>query len=118
MGQTVLLVEDDAPFAQMLTVVIQQLGFQVTHAATVRGAQEAIAREEFAAVVLDFGLPDGDARDVVPSLGSPPSVPVFIVSAERDVKRRLADTPVQRIFSKPLDTRAFRSELRAIALTC
>lgn len=118
MGQTVLLVEDDGPFAEMLTVVIQQLGFQVTHAATVREAREAISQQEFVAVVLDFGLPDGDARDIVPCFGPQPTVPIFIVSAERDVKRRLADTPVQRIFSKPLDTKAFRSELRAIAVTC
>jgi DNA-binding response OmpR family regulator len=115
MGMTVLLVEDDLAFAQMLSVVIRQVGFEVILAASVHEATEQIDSRPFDALVLDFGLPDGDACDVMAHVGTPPPAPVYIVSAEPNVAKRLHNAPVTRIFSKPLDTSAFRSELRAIA---
>ncbi len=55
-----LLVEDDANVAATLTERLSAEGFRVTHAATVAAAREALARQHYAAAVLDVGLPDGD----------------------------------------------------------
>ncbi len=110
-----LLVEDDRDFGELLSVLIEREGIEVVRATTVAEAAEQLSAGGFAAVVLDFWLPDGDARDVLPLLGEPPSSPVLVVSAERRVHELLAWATVRRIFSKPLDTRTFRAELRQLA---
>jgi two-component system, OmpR family, alkaline phosphatase synthesis response regulator PhoP len=55
-----LLVEDDANVADTLRERLTAEGFSVTHAASVAAARAALARERYAAAVLDVGLPDGD----------------------------------------------------------
>ncbi|HTQ36736.1 MAG TPA: response regulator transcription factor [Steroidobacteraceae bacterium] len=61
---TLLLVEDDANVARTLGERLTAEGFAVTHAASVAAARAALARQHFAAAVLDVGLPDGDGFEV------------------------------------------------------
>src|SRR5262245_61170211 len=59
-----LLVEDDANVARTLSERLAAEGFMVTHAASVAAARDALARQHYAAAVLDVGLPDGDGFEV------------------------------------------------------
>ncbi len=64
MNATLLLVEDDANVARTLSELLAAEGFAVTHAASVAAARAALARQHYAAAVLDVGLPDGDGFEV------------------------------------------------------
>lgn len=61
---TLLLVEDDANVAGTLVTRLGSEGFDVTHAASVKAAREALQQRHFAAAVLDVGLPDGNGFEV------------------------------------------------------
>lgn len=64
MSTPLLLVEDDANVAATLASRLAGEGFEVTHVATAAAAREALARQQFAAAVLDVGLPDGNGFEV------------------------------------------------------
>jgi two-component system response regulator AtoC len=113
----VLLAEDDPVFAQLLAAMIERYGFSVTVAHSVSQARGDLDEGAFAAIVLDFEFPDGDARDLLEGLARGPhrDTPVFIVSADADASKLLARWPVRRFFGKPVNTIALRSELHAVA---
>ena len=63
-GISLLLVEDDTNVARTLASRLAGEGFDVSHAASVHAAREALQQQAFAAAVLDVGLPDGDGFEV------------------------------------------------------
>jgi DNA-binding response OmpR family regulator len=77
-----LLVEDDANVAGTLTSRLVAEGFDVTRAANVQAAREAIRQHTFAAAVLDVGLPDGNGFDVARHLreASPGTAMLFLTA--------------------------------------
>jgi DNA-binding response OmpR family regulator len=79
---TLLLVEDDANVAGTLLSRLASEGFDVTHAATVKAAREALEQRHFAAAVLDVGLPDGNGFEVGRHLRevSPATVMLFLTA--------------------------------------
>jgi DNA-binding response OmpR family regulator len=77
-----LLVEDDANVASTLASRLSGEGFEVTHAASVRAAREALQARRYAAAVLDVGLPDGDGFEVARLLreASPSTAMLFLTA--------------------------------------
>jgi two-component system alkaline phosphatase synthesis response regulator PhoP len=77
-----LLVEDDANVAGTLAGRLGGEGFAVTHAASVRAAREALRVQQFAAAVLDVGLPDGNGFEVAQHLRevSPSTAMLFLTA--------------------------------------
>ena len=55
-----LLVEDDMPLSMATSFAIETEGYQVTHVATLKDANEQLNKGDFALVLLDVNLPDGD----------------------------------------------------------
>lgn len=55
-----LLVEDDAVIASGLVFALEQEGYGVRHAATVKAAQQALAEAPVDLAIVDMQLPDGD----------------------------------------------------------
>lgn len=100
MGPKLLLVEDDAGLAAVLTEGFRQLGIEVHHAPTARQALAMCAHIVPDLVVLDLQLPDQDGFAVVAQLRRDArlsSVPLAVYSArdlsESDRKRlRLGKT--------------------------
>ncbi len=56
----VLVVEDDAPLAEVIRRGLAEDGHGVDVEATAAGAERALAVNDYALVILDLGLPDGD----------------------------------------------------------
>lgn len=91
-----LLVEDDDHVAAALTAVLARHGFEITH---VRSGAEALqqllpgdpgsAREGFAVVLLDLGLPDQDGFEVCGRIRRTSHTPVIMVTARADVRSRI-----------------------------
>ena len=84
-GARVLIVEDDDVLREALARGMREAGFLVSTAADGTGALAATGvgpGTEFAAVVLDIGLPDSDGRDVCQVLRSRGiDVPVLFLTA-------------------------------------
>lgn len=64
----VLLVEDNATFAALLAKLLTESGFAVDVAATRAEAEAAFGAADYALVLLDLTLPDGDGRDMLRAL--------------------------------------------------
>jgi PAS domain S-box-containing protein len=78
----VLIVEDDAVSAELERRVLSRAGFLPQVAASLTEAREQLGTGEFAALLLDYRLPDGDAWDLVAAARAmEPPVPVILVTA-------------------------------------
>jgi two-component system alkaline phosphatase synthesis response regulator PhoP len=77
-----LMVEDDANVASTLSARLRGNGFEVTHAASVRAAREAVVNGRFDVALLDVGLPDGSGFDVAKLLRErSPGTPLLFLTA-------------------------------------
>ncbi len=76
----ILLIEDEPAVSNYLTHLLQQEGFQMTHAPTLNQAR-ALLPGSFDLILLDLVLPDGTGDDLLPSLrATVPDTPILIVT--------------------------------------
>lgn len=80
---TILLVEDDAPLAEMLRDRLQVRGYCVWHAATAAEAEAAAAEVNPALIVLDLMLPDMHGLVLCANLRESHDAPIIICSATK-----------------------------------
>ena len=86
----VLVIEDDPSIGNFVERSLQQSGLVVDLARTAKQGEQLFLENEYAALILDLGLPDGDGFDLMASLrGQGLSVPVLILSARRSVDDRV-----------------------------
>src|SRR6266540_803512 len=64
MAERILLIEDDARLAEMVSEYLGEAGFRVSVARQGRSGLDRLAREPFDALVLDLMLPDMDGLEV------------------------------------------------------
>ena len=106
MRKNVLLVEDDASIAAVITAALHDEGFAVEHTDTAVGRDAALRSADFDVMITDVLLSDGDG---ITSLGSAkqisPGLPVIIVSAQNtlDTAVRASETEAFEYFPKPFD---------------
>jgi CheY-like chemotaxis protein len=85
--RTLLIVEDDRTFADLLCRIAQDHGYECTIAATAEEAYALAAARPPSAVLLDVGLPDHSGLSVLERLKRNPAtrhVPVHVVSGRDD----------------------------------
>ena len=68
MKPRVLLVEDEASIYEQFSKALAREGFEPVVASTAKRALELAEDGDFAIVLLDLTLPDGDGRDVCRAL--------------------------------------------------
>ena len=113
----ILLVEDNALLAQGVCLSLTKLGMQVDHLSTYQQALNALGYEDFSAIILDLGLPDGNGADLLKQWRKKGiSVPTIVLTANTDFDTRLAclDMGADDYLSKPFDVRELAARLRAI----
>ena len=106
MTRRVLLVEDDASIAMVITAALEAEGFAVERRDTLAGRDAALAGARFAALLTDVVLPDGDGiATLAPIRAAHPAMPVIILSAQNtlDTAVRASDTGAFEYFPKPFD---------------
>jgi PAS domain S-box-containing protein len=112
-AQSVLVVDDDPDILTALQDLLEFEGFHVDCAQTCREALRSIERNDYNAVLLDLGLPDGDGQSVLQKLQeSDPSLPVIVLTAATSMDRRVGSL-TQGAFAH-LTKPYHREELRAI----
>lgn len=97
LGGRVLLVEDSEVNAEVAKSMLGRMGCEVEHVASGADAVDALADGEFAAVLLDYRLPDADGGEVLIRIREMPPprgrVPVLIFSAGlSEAERQLCAT--------------------------
>ncbi len=105
-ARTILIIEDDVSFAQILRDLAHELDFQVIIAQSADSGLAAAERYRPSAIVLDVGLPDRSGLSVLDTLKHSPTtrhIPVHVISASDYTQAALemgaagyAIKPVQR----------------------
>jgi two-component system OmpR family response regulator/two-component system response regulator QseB len=113
----ILLVEDDALLGDALAVGLRQAGHAVDWVSDGVAAEAALAGEDYAATVLDLGLPRQDGLAVLQHLRARGStLPVLILTARDTVDDRIRglDTGADDYLVKPFDMSELQARLRAL----
>ncbi|HTV18202.1 MAG TPA: response regulator, partial [Polyangiaceae bacterium] len=112
-----LIVEDDAVFAQTLVDVARQHRFKAVVAHSGHAALELVKEIKPDAITLDLGLPDMDGWFVLDQLKHDPStrhIPVHIISASDSPERRGLEYGAIAVLGKPVDQRGIADALETI----
>jgi DNA-binding response OmpR family regulator len=116
LSERLLLVEDDARLADMLSEYLGQAGFRISVAA--RGAQalDLVANATFDAIVLDLMLPDMDGLDVCRQVRAHADIPILMLTGRGDAVDRIVglELGADDYLPKPFEPRELLARLRAI----
>lgn len=80
----IFLVEDDTEIAKNLSLLLQNEGFRVTHAASQAEAIELMNTNTYDLVLLDISLPDGNGFAVCTAIREEFNIPVIFLTASGD----------------------------------
>lgn len=113
----VLVVEDDALLGDAIQAGLKQAGHAVDWMKDGIAADQALATEPYAAVVLDLGLPRLSGIEVLRRLRARhATVPVLILTAQGEVDDRIRglDAGADDYLVKPFDMGELAARLRAL----
>jgi len=113
-ARQLLIVEDDAEIRLFLKTSLVADGFAVFTAAGGREALQLSLHRSFALIVLDLGLPDMDGVEVVRDIRSKSAVPILILSARVDERRKIEalDAGANDYITKPFGIGELRARIR------
>ena len=116
MAPRILLIEDDARLAEMVSEYLGEAGFRVAVAAAGRAGLERLTLEPFDALVLDLMLPDMDGLEVCRQLRAKSDIPVLMLTARGEAMDRVVGLEIgaDDYLAKPFEPRELLARLRAI----
>lgn len=103
---SVLLVEDDASIALVITAALEAEGFAVTCCDSISERNRLLTNFAYQAMVTDVMLTDGDGIETIGQVRrAAPDMPIIILSAQNtlDTAVRASDTGAFEYFPKPFD---------------
>lgn len=112
----ILCIDDEPAILRLLEVVLAQDGHTAIGASDGRAALAALAQGDFAAVLLDLGLPDRDGLELIAAIRTRSAVPVIVVSARGEIAEKVSalDLGASDFITKPFDGEELRARLRAV----
>jgi DNA-binding response OmpR family regulator len=112
----IVVVEDDAAVAELVTLYLRNAGFIVEHAPTGARARALFAEVKPALVVLDLGLPDADGIDLLKELRAKGDTPVIALTARAEEAQRIGglDAGMDDYMTKPFNPKELVSRVKAI----
>jgi DNA-binding response OmpR family regulator len=116
MSARILIIDDDARLAGMVSDYLGEAGFRVTTSGTAREGEQRLKREGFDALVLDLMLPDGDGLEVCRRIRQDSDVPILMLTARGDAMDRVVGLEIgaDDYLPKPFEPRELLARLRAI----
>lgn len=105
-NRNVLVIEDDKVLGQMVTEILDDVGFEVITAVNGRIAFEKLKQTQIDFIVLDILLPEMDGFEIYAQLQTQPEtkdIPVMLVTAwadERNIERA-SQMGIQHFLPKP-----------------
>ncbi len=116
-GSRVLVVEDDAPLAQLLRQQLESKSYSVSVVHDGEAAVEVLGGEMFDLVILDLNLPKLDGVSVLKRVRpSQPRLPVLVLTARNRVEDRALslDTGADDCMAKPFSFLELHARVRAL----
>lgn len=113
----VLLAEDDAMLGDGLQVGLRQLGFQVDWVRDGLAAERELRSGDYAAAVLDLGLPGQDGLDVLQAARAADiRTPVLVLTAREAIPARILglNLGADDYVVKPVDLHELAARLRSL----
>ena len=113
----ILLAEDDPMLGDGLRAGLRQLGFQVDWVRDGQAAEHELSTGDYAAAVLDLGLPQKDGLDVLQAARARKiSTPVLVLTARDAVPERIRglDLGADDYVVKPVDLHELGARLRSL----
>ncbi len=113
----ILLAEDDPLLGDGLRAGLRQLGFQVDWVRDGEAAERELRSQDYAAAVLDLGLPRKDGMAVLASIRKSLLItPVLVLTARDTVPDRIRglDSGADDYVVKPVDLDELAARLRAL----
>ncbi len=113
----ILLIEDDVPLAQALVGFLKARGFVCDCAGSLAEARALLPVAHWAAVLLDWQLPDGEGLSLLPTLRRTlPDSPVMMLTARDQITDRIRglDAGADDYLVKPFDPEELLARLRAV----
>ena len=110
---TLLAIEDDVHFAQVLAEFAREKGFKVLLAQTAGGGLALARRMRPTAITLDLRLPDADGRMVLDFLKHDPAtrhIPVHVISVD-EARERMLRAGAVSFLQKPVTKDAIEAAL-------
>jgi signal transduction histidine kinase/ActR/RegA family two-component response regulator len=115
----ILFVEDHEDTARVLGRILQNAGFDVSHAATLARARELAAGRRFDLLISDVGLPDGNGLELMKALRDAQGLSGIALSGfgtEEDVAASMAAGFAAHL-TKPIDWERLRGEIERLTVT-
>ncbi|WP_127019321.1 response regulator [Rheinheimera mangrovi] len=113
----ILLVEDDLLLAQGLSTALTRINYRVELCTTGKQAIQAASESQFELMILDLGLPDGLALNVIKSLRNlKHGIPILILTAwdHLETKIEALNAGADDYVLKPCDSREIEARLRVL----
>jgi DNA-binding response OmpR family regulator len=116
MSHRILLVEDDARLAAMVSDYLGEAGFRVSSTASGAEAERLLKGGSFDAAILDLMLPDMDGLDLCRRVRTQSAIPVLMLTARGDPLDRVVGLEIgaDDYLPKPFEPRELLARLRAI----
>lgn len=116
MSHRILLVEDDARLATMVSDYLGEAGFRVSNTASGAEAERLLKSDSFDAAILDLMLPDMDGLDLCRHIRAASTIPLLMLTARGDPLDRVIglELGADDYLPKPFEPRELLARLRAI----
>ncbi|MCC6501457.1 MAG: response regulator transcription factor [Anaerolineales bacterium] len=115
-GKTILVVEDEASIAEVVTLYLKRAGFDAQVASDGRKAMNAFERGQIDFVILDLMLPEVDGLALTRWLRDRSDVPIIMLTARREEADRIAglESGADDYVVKPFSPQELVSRVRAV----
>ena len=116
MAERLLIIDDDARLAAMVSDYLAAAGFAVDRRLTGRDGLAAIERTTYDAIVLDVMLPDIDGFEVCRLIRARANTPILMLTARGDEMDRIVGLEIgaDDYLPKPFNPRELQARIRAI----
>jgi DNA-binding response OmpR family regulator len=115
-AERILLIDDDARLAAMVSEYLGAAGYRVTIASNGLHGLEQLGSAPFDALVLDLSLPDMDGLEVCRRLRARSEVPVLMLTARGDAMDRVVGLEIgaDDYLPKPFEPRELLARIKAL----
>jgi two-component system phosphate regulon response regulator OmpR len=116
MSERILMIEDDAALAALVSDYLKPFGFEVAAAGTAAEGLSRTANEAFEAILLDVMLPDSDGFEVCRRIRAASDVPILMLTARGQDEDRIVGLEIgaDDYLPKPFNPRELVARLRAV----